>query len=187
MMERAAIWPSGLAALLGIIALAEIFAPADVAPPIAAPRETTAAAVSQADVSSLAAAWSATILARPIFRPDRRPLEAAPAAPTAMPRLTAIVITAAGAAAIFVGDDGTAVAVRKGGLVDGQLVRSITAGAVTLAGPTGITILRPQFGAAPSAAPNADAQAPAAGVPASGFPASPPAPLAGIPNNVDRF
>jgi len=187
-MERAALWPVCLAALLSVAVLAEILAPAEVSQPLPAPRENAAATAAQGEGASLAASWAAAILARPLFRPDRRPLEAAPVAQAAMPRLTAIVITAAGASAIFVGDDGTAVAVKAGGQVDGQTVKSIAASGVTLGGPGGVTILRPQFGAAVGApaagAPAAEDPGPV--IPATGFPPSPAVPLAGIPNNVDR-
>jgi len=146
-MPRGAVWPAGLAALLGVIALAEILAPADGAPAVPAAR--AAAAAAPADMTGFAAAWSDTILARPIFRPDRRPMDVAAAAPAAMPRLSAIVITAAGAAAIFVADGGTVLTVREGGKVAGQLVKSIAAGTVMLSGPDGISTLRPQYSAAP--------------------------------------
>jgi general secretion pathway protein N len=194
-MAREALWPVCLAALLSVAVLAEILAPAEVSAPLPAPRENAAATAAQGDAASLTASWAAAILARPIFRPDRRPLEAAPVAQAAMPRLTAIVITADGASAIFVGDDGTAVSVKAGGLVDGQTVKSIAASGVTLGSPGGVTILRPQFGAAVGG-PGTAAGAPAAGaptaeapgpvIPATGFPPSPAVPLAGIPNNVDR-
>jgi len=199
-MDRAALWPAGLAALLAMILLAECLAPGDEMPQLPAPHPSTAAAAATSAAASLAGAWSDTILARPLFRPDRRPLQAAPAAPEEMPRLSAIVITAAGASAIFVGDDGTAMTVKPGGLVDGQVVKSITAGAVTLTGLGGLTILRPQFGAGQDAAqtaPQASAPDFTSELPPSGTPAIPPespvnaginrdVPLAGIPNNVDR-
>lgn len=200
MMNRTALWPAGLAALLAVIVLAELVAPQDAAPALPAKSASAAATATGQDAAGLAASWSATILARPIFRPDRRPEKAAPVAAAEMPRLTAIVITQSGASAIFVADDGTATAVKPGGLVDGQVVKSITAGTVTLTSPTGDSILRPQFGAAQESsqtAPPADAPDFASELPPPGTPAVPPespvnagvdrdVPLAGIPNNVDR-
>jgi general secretion pathway protein N len=153
MMARATMIPAALAAALGLAALAEMLAPGADAP-FAAPVRPPRAAVGDADPAGMAAAWSATILARPVFRPDRKPLSAAQPAAAVLPRLTAIVVTAAGSIAIFTGDDGKALVLSTGGDVAGYKVTKIGAGSVELAGPSGTQILRPQR--SPAAADNAD-------------------------------
>jgi general secretion pathway protein N len=145
--------PAALAAVFALTAGAEICTPL-AAPGLATPiRIAPAAATPAADPSAGAGAWSAAILQRPLFRPDRRPLapDAMVAAP--LPRLSAIVITAAGRTAIFTGDDGSAVAVAVGGMIDGQRIETIDPGGVKITGPAGSQTLRPQF--APPAQPDA--------------------------------
>jgi general secretion pathway protein N len=137
--------PAALAAALALTAMAELCAPLtapDMAPPI---RIAPAAAAPVGDLAAEAAAWSATILQRPIFRPDRRPLAPDAAAALPLPRLSAIVITAAGRTAIFSGDDGKSTAIQAGGVIDGYRVDSISPGEVKLTGPAGSKTLRPQF------------------------------------------
>jgi general secretion pathway protein N len=153
MMARATMIPTALAAALGLSALAEILAPGADAP-FAAPVRPPLAAAGDADPAGMATSWSATILARPVFRPDRKPLSAAPPAATVLPRLTAIVVTAAGSVAIFTGDDRKALVLSTGGDVAGYKVTKIGAGSVELAGPSGTQILRPQR--SPAAADSTD-------------------------------
>lgn len=134
-----------LAAVLAATAVVELCSPLpgpDFAPPI---RITPAASATAADVSAAAAAWSAAILQRPLFRPDRRPLAPDAAVAVPLPRLSAIVISATGGTAIFSGDDGTAVAVGVGGMIDGYHVAAITPGEVRLTGAEGSRIVHPQF------------------------------------------
>jgi general secretion pathway protein N len=97
-------------------------------------------------------AWTAAILARPLFRSDRRALAAAAGPAAALPRLSAIVVTAAGALAIFSPADGSApVTAGTGSAVDGYKLVRISPDDVTLRGPDGVerTVV-PQF-AAPAA------------------------------------
>jgi len=137
--------PLALAGLLALAVAVEALAPAPevtmTLPPawLAGPAATVAPA---GDTGT----WQATILARPLFRPDRRPLSVAPVVvATALPRLSAIVMTAKGATAIFDGGDGKPVIVAAGGDLDGYKVQSIGRDRVELAGPAGRTVLRPQF------------------------------------------
>lgn len=150
-------WQAALAAGLALTATAELLAPPP-APDILPAIQIAPAAQANADPAPDAASWANIILARPLFRPDRRPLapDAATAAP--LPRLSAIVITAAGATAIFSGDDGKSIAVPPGGMIAGYRVATITAGAVQILGPAGGQTLHPQFapsGQAPDGAPGA--------------------------------
>jgi len=101
------------------------------------------------DFAANAGAWMAQILARPLFRADRRPLAVLPASvDLTVPRLTAIVITAAGRSAIFVNPDGGASVLGVGGHSGVYAVQAITPDAVRLTGPTGTLTLHPQFAAA---------------------------------------
>jgi general secretion pathway protein N len=151
--------PAALAAVFALIAAAELLTP--LASPGAAPtiRMVAATAAPAADASAGSESWSAAILARPLFRPDRRPLAPDAAVKAPLPRLSAIVITAAGRTAIFSTDDGKSTAVAAGGLIDGYRIQTIGPGEVSLTGPDGSKTLRPQFapdaptGAGPGAAP----------------------------------
>ncbi len=144
--------PLVLAGVLVIAAAAELLAPAADVTSAAAPVSITGAGAAALVSASDTGTWQNAILARPLFRPDRKPLTAAPAmVAAALPRLTAIVMTAAGASAIFDGDDGKPVIVVTGGNVAGYKIQSISPDRVELAGPDGRTVLRPQF-ASPAAA-----------------------------------
>lgn len=95
-----------------------------------------------------AAAWTATILDRPLFSPSRRPPQAAPqgkAAGPALPRLTGVLVSASGADAIFATPGKKPILARPGDRVGPYLVRSIRAGEVTVLGPSGVAVLHPTF------------------------------------------
>jgi general secretion pathway protein N len=143
--------PAALAGLLALLLLWELL-PA--APPTPPPGLVDRAPLAAADDSAAkAGAWMAQILARPLFRADRRPLTIVPAsADLTVPRLTAIVITAAGRSAIFIGSDGGASVLGVGGRSGVYAVQAITPDAVRLTGPTGTLTLHPQFATAPPAA-----------------------------------
>lgn len=153
-MARSSMIPAALAAALGFAMLAEDLAPGEVTP-LAVPVRPPLATAGLADPADLVAKWSATILARPVFRPDRRPLSAAPQTAAALPRLTAIVVTASGSIAIFAGNDGKALVVGTGGAVAGYKVDKIGAGNVEIDGPGGRKILHPQRNAAAGLVPPA--------------------------------
>jgi hypothetical protein len=142
----------GLAAILAVVALAELITPAAPLPAIPPPHLQMPATGGDADTSAFAATWSQIALARPLFSADRRPVAAAAVAnaPVAMPKLSAIVVTAAGAKAIFVGDDGKPIVLAAGGQVGGNTIESITPTGVVLNGAAGRTTLHLQFGPAES-------------------------------------
>ncbi|MBP0494954.1 hypothetical protein [Roseomonas indoligenes] len=145
------------------------------------------------------AEWVATILARPLLSPDRRPAApgtaAARPADTALPRLTGTLVTPAGRSAIFAGGSAPLV-VREGGQVGAFTVRRIEPGQVTLQGPEGLRTLGPRFdpnrpaaagtGAPAGTAAPAQSQlprppGPAAGTVPAGAGALPPLPTPGGP------
>jgi hypothetical protein len=95
----------------------------------------------------------AAILARPLFRADRRPAPAdargGPSGPGDLPRLTGILFSSDGSKAIFQppGKE-RAIVVAVGETVGDWRVQDIAAGAVTLTGPGGTRRLEPKFAAA---------------------------------------
>ena len=109
------------------------------------------------------ARWAATILARPLFSPGRRPPTAA-AAPSAaapqLPRVAGIMVTPAGRRAIFAEKGTKPLVLGEGGEVSGFTVQSIQAGQVTVRGPEGVRVLSPTF----------DPDAPAPASPAAALP-----------------
>ncbi|MBV8521959.1 MAG: hypothetical protein JOY71_07520 [Acetobacteraceae bacterium] len=100
------------------------------------------------DVAGRTQAWVSTVLARPLFSPDRRPAAGPAQATGSLPRLTGTVVGPFGRAAIFAGDP-KAVAVAEGGRIQSYSVRSIGANEVEVIGPEGVQILRPSFAPAP--------------------------------------
>jgi general secretion pathway protein N len=134
-----------LAAMLTLLLAVEWLlpgaAPQHIAPPIPA---------AAADVGTDAAVgqWADTILARPIFNPDRRPAAQADSSDAAepLPRLTAIIIVAGVSRAVFSALGAKPILVGQGGAVGGYQLKEIKADSVSLLGPDGgITKLRPQF------------------------------------------
>ncbi len=123
------------------------------------------------------AAWQATILERPLFNRDRRPVAtpgvAGGQAP-GLPRLAAVVVHPTGRTATFVpADGGKPVVAREGTRVGGFTVQAIQAGQVTVLGPDGVRVLRPSFDLRPVPAGTAGL---ALGAPAfPGLPTPPPA------------
>jgi general secretion pathway protein N len=116
-----------------------------------------APAPSATPTASRGEAWSATLLARPLFAPGRRPVPVA-ASPvpheTALPRLSGIVLSPGVRLAIFEVDHATrAIVVADGAPIDGWTVATIEADSVTLArdGSQSIT-LRPRFAGGTAAA-----------------------------------
>jgi hypothetical protein len=126
--------------------------------PVASAQQAPAAlAASAVPVVNRSEAWSATLLARPLFASDRRPVPEAArpvAHETALPRLSGIVLSPSLHLAIFEGDHATrAIVVADGGVINGWTVATIAAGAVTLAREGGQSVtLRPRFAGGTAAA-----------------------------------
>lgn len=100
------------------------------------------------------AAWFASIVSRPLFSPDRRPIGPDVAAVRGLPRLTGIVITDQRRVAIFAGPPGGhPMVVESGSHVGVYDVREIGDAGVTLSGPEGTTLVRPIFDPNQAAAP----------------------------------
>jgi hypothetical protein len=94
--------------------------------------------------------WVATILARPLFSRDRRPLatpgQNATVAAAGVPRLAGILVSPLGRTAIFAAaNGGKPVVVSEGNHLGRFVVKSIDVGQVTLIGPEGQRMLRPSF------------------------------------------
>ena len=135
---------AGLAGSLGALQIAALLWPVmPVEPPVAAapptPPPAKPAELSTDDRERMAQ----TVLARPLFRADRKPdgslaAGAAVNRQAPLPRLTGVTLTPSGATAIFQPDDGgKPILVGEGGMVAGWTVRSITARKVVLAGDDG--------------------------------------------------
>jgi hypothetical protein len=157
----------GVAAGFALLAIGEFLAPVP-APPeaVAGGMVATAPVTVAATAQGQAADWSQTMLARPLFRQDRRPLAAAVVAddaPVPLPRLSAIIVTTFGAAAIFDDGSGKPLVLRAGGAVAGYTIKRVGPDSVLLVSATGNKTLRPQFGpgGAPADPATADNAAPA--------------------------
>jgi general secretion pathway protein N len=123
-----------------------------------------------ADAAALVGQRVATILARPLFSPDRRPIGASGEAEPGLARLTGIMLTAGGKAAIFAGpSDGQPVVVSEGGHLGRYELAAIDADGVTVIGPDGQRVLHPTFDPKPPAVtPVAQPQPPAPPKPPGG-------------------
>jgi hypothetical protein len=102
--------------------------------------------------------WVATILARPLFSPDRRPPSEGSAAagnpiPDDLPRLAGVIVGPFDRSAIFAIDGGKPVVLREGGRLNAWTVRLIRAGEVEVEGPGGTRTVHPSFQSS-SEAPN---------------------------------
>ncbi len=140
----------GFAAALALLVAAELLLPGPATPP---PRVLTAWPATSATIASDAtiAQWGATILARPILSPDRRPAPPADAsdADTAytLPRLSAIIIANGTRSAVFSAPGEKPVFVAPGGEIGPYRLESITPDGVKMLGPDGLATLHPQFAA----------------------------------------
>lgn len=90
--------------------------------------------------------WVATLLARPLFSPSRRPaISPAPASgPAALPRLSGILVSHDRKIAIFAGGD-KLIVLREGGQLANYSVQSIEPDRVTLHGGKGEQVVLPSF------------------------------------------
>ena len=126
--------------------------------------------------------FATTILARPLFRPDRHPFptgdQDVSTAPVDLPRLTGILMSDDIRRAIFAPDGADkAIVVAVGESVGDWRVQEIAADSVTMVGPDGTRRLRPKFAANPApatpGAPDATPPEPAPPVPAAPLPQVP--------------
>lgn len=143
-----------MAALAGVIGLelANLLAPLPAAPRV---RAATGAPHTATLIAPLPEGWQATLRARPLFSPDRRPPRLAGTGSRApgLPRLTGVVVAPDGRRAIFA--DGKVMT--EGAMLGRYRIASIGIGRVTLQGPDGTEVLRPAFagGAHPARPPRA--------------------------------
>jgi hypothetical protein len=100
--------------------------------------------------------WVASILARPLFSPDRRPpAEGSIVAGTelaGLPRLSGVLVGPFGRSAIFSPDGGKPIVVAEGARIAAWTVQAIQANAVEIVGPDGKRTVHPTFGNMPAAA-----------------------------------
>jgi hypothetical protein len=120
---------------------------------VAAPRSVVAAVTLSSPVVTADHThdWAATVLARPLFSPNRRPAADATTiagtGPSKPPRLTGIVVGPFGRSAIFAGDGGKSIVVNEGGRINAFTVKSIETAQVYLLRPEGTDVLQPTFAA----------------------------------------
>jgi hypothetical protein len=139
----------GVAGLAAVVALEVINAPQGTVgslPSRAAAIPPSAKSVS-ADHSG---EWVSSILARPLFSPDRRPSSAAAAVAglPGLPRLSGIMFGPFERSAIFAPDGAKPIVAQEGARIAGYTVKAIEATQVRLIGPSGSTVLYPTFAAA---------------------------------------
>ncbi len=102
------------------------------------------------------AAWLTEIMARPLFSPDRHPVEIGV---RGLPRLTGVVVAGSKRVAIFAGpSNGRPIVAQAGAHVGPYEVRIVADDGVTVVGPEGISLIRPVF----------DPKQPAASAPRAG-------------------
>jgi hypothetical protein len=135
------------AGLVSVIALETGSMPRDETVPSRMP-----AAVAVAPAPSPAAdhmsEWVTTVLARPLFSPDRRPAAVAGTVAAnlpGLPRLAGILVGPFGRSAIFAVNGAKPIVVHEGERVAAYTVKSIEASQVRLLGPNGAQVLNPSF------------------------------------------
>jgi hypothetical protein len=90
--------------------------------------------------------YLATILARPLFSPTRRPPNVASRPDHGLGRLSGVIVSPAGNSAIFVGPGGgKPLVLREGARIGQYVLRSIEIGTVRANGPSGELVLHPVF------------------------------------------
>jgi hypothetical protein len=95
--------------------------------------------------------WLNQILARPLFSPDRHPVEVGV---RGLPRLAGIIVAGSQRVAIFAApSNGHPIVAPAGAHIGAYEVRTITDSGVTVVGPEGTTTIRPAFDPARPAAP----------------------------------
>jgi hypothetical protein len=113
------------------------------------PRAPATAAAAHVPGNDHLPAWVASVLARPLFSPDRRPEPAGTpvtgAGLVGLPRLTAILVGPFGRSAIFAGQSREPIVVAEGGRIAAYQVTAIEATQVHLIGPRGAQVMQPSF------------------------------------------
>jgi hypothetical protein len=128
--------------------------------PSAGPATRTGAAAPQNRLN----AWRDQILLRPLFTPGRRPAEVAVQSVSGLSRLTGIILTGTRRVAIFAAPSGgPPIIVEEGARVGAYEVRQIADTSVTVAGPDGVTVIRPIFDPTPVVRPKPAPATPSAG------------------------
>ena len=138
------------------------------APPRTAPRSPSAAAAS--GPANHLQDWLQTVLARPLFAPNRHAAAGSILGATSvrLPRVTGILVEGSRRSVIFAAaDGGKPLVVAEGAELSGFRVQSIETDQVTVVGPDGPRLLRPTFDPAPrQAVPQGLPGLPGFGVPA---------------------
>lgn len=131
-----------LAGGLALLLLIELL-PGNATPPhsISPALPGKSAQLAEANISG----WTQTILARPLFNPNRRPTASDDAGGDGLPRLSAIIIGQGITSAIFAIPGQKPLVVEMGGTVNGDKVKSINADSVVLLTANGPIRIRPQF------------------------------------------
>lgn len=124
--------------------------------PAIAPRPGVAAAAQPITAPDHSSEWTATILARPLLSPDRRPPSETEAiagngTPQGLPRLSGVLVGPFGRSAIFAAEGDKPVVALEGSRVGAWTVRSIAGGTVEVIGPGGARTLHPSFQSSPAA------------------------------------
>jgi len=92
--------------------------------------------------------WMRDTLARPIFSPDRRPVEVSGRQAGGF-RLTGIIVSDLGKVAIFAKPGARTIVLEEGGEIDGSRVLEVTQAEVVVVGPNGRTVMTPLYDPAP--------------------------------------
>ncbi len=142
--------PAGAAALLLMVLAWEWMPSAEPVVTVAPPSQRARGTASEPDSAAKdTEGWANTIVARPLFAMTRRPPKTAgghnPVAATGLPRLSGIMISAAGRRAIFMPEGGKARTLAEGASLDEYTIRQIAADHVVLSGAKGDMVLHPAY------------------------------------------
>jgi hypothetical protein len=133
------------AGALGLLLAAEWLLPGPAAPPA---REALAVPAGAPDPAGDAAIqqWGATILARPLFNSDRRPVPpAGTVVDNTLPRLSAVIVIGGIRRAVFAAPGQKPQLLVEGQTIGPYKVEAIAPDKVRLLGPDGPMTLHPQF------------------------------------------
>ncbi len=145
MTRLTALWLTA-AGLLAVLAWEISGSPQEDVVPARSPATAVTAPPEPGEISTRE--WVATVLARPLFSPDRRPAVAtatAGAGLSGLPRLTGIMVGPFGRSAIFAADSHKPIIVQEGARIAAYTVKTIDAAEVRVVGPDGMRVLHPAF------------------------------------------